>query len=93
MNTYSGIELGSTRIKAVTIDQDHTPLSSGSYQWASRLENGVWTYPLSPVWEGLTAALAEVTDRDSVCGMGVSGMMHGYLAFDEDWNLLTSFRT
>ena len=93
MNTYLGIELGSTRIKAVTIGQDHTPLSSGSYQWASRLENGVWTYPLSQVWEGLQAALAQVNDRDAICGMGVSGMMHGYLAFDKDWNLLTPFRT
>jgi len=93
MNTYLGIELGSTRIKAVTVDQDHTPLSSGSYQWASRLENGVWTYPLSQVWEGLQAALSQVNDRDAICGMGVSGMMHGYLAFDKDWNLLTPFRT
>ena len=93
MTGYLGIELGSTRIKAVTVDENHTPLSSGSYQWASRLENGVWTYPLSQVWEGLKAALLQIDHRESIRGMGVSGMMHGYLAFDEDWNLLTPFRT
>ena len=93
MNTYLGIELGSTRIKAVTVDSNLTPHSSGSYQWASRFENGVWTYPLSQVWEGLQEALSQVEHRDTIHGMGVSGMMHGYLAFDKDWNLLTPFRT
>ena len=88
-----GVEFGSTRIKAVTIDGAHSPVSSGDYTWASRFENGVWTYPLDEVWTGLKAALAGVQDRDQIAAMGVSGMMHGYLAFDEDWNLLTPFRT
>ena len=90
---YLGIELGSTRIKAVAVDEGYSPVSSGSYTWASRYENGIWTYPLDRVWEGLRAALAGVAGRDRVAAMGVSGMMHGYLAFDRDWNLLTPFRT
>ena len=50
MNTCLGIELGSTRIKAVTIDEGFKPVSSGDYTWASRYENGVWTYPLEEAW-------------------------------------------
>ncbi len=92
-NFCLGIELGSTRIKAVAIDERHVPVSSGDYTWASRLENGVWTYPLSEVWTGLKAALSGVEGRESIAAMGVSAMMHGYLAFDKDWNLLTPFRT
>ena len=88
-----GIELGSTRIKAITIDEHHTPVSSGDYTWASSYENGVWTYSLDEMWAGLKAALFGVENRESICAMGISGMMHGYLAFDKDWNLLTPFRT
>ncbi len=88
-----GIELGSTRIKAVAVDGQHTPVSSGDYTWASSLENGIWTYSLDEVWTGLKAALSGVEHRESVCAMGVSAMMHGYLAFDKDWNLLMPFRT
>ena len=88
-----GIELGSTRIKAVAVDGQHTPVSSGDYIWASSLENGLWTYSLDEVWTGLKAALSGVERREAVCAMGVSAMMHGYLAFDKDWNLLTPFRT
>ncbi len=88
-----GIELGSTRIKAVTIDERHTPVSTGDYTWASSYENGVWTYSLDEVWKGLKAALSGVEGRESICAMGISAMMHGYLAFDVDWNLLTPFRT
>ncbi len=91
--TYLGIELGSTRIKAVTVGGDFTPVSSGDYTWKSGYENGVWTYSLEEVWTGLKAALAEVEGRESIAAMGVSAMMHGYLAFDADWNLLTPFRT
>ncbi|MBQ3199303.1 MAG: ATPase [Firmicutes bacterium] len=91
--TYLGIELGSTRIKAVTIDEAHQPVDSGDYTWASSYENGVWTYDLAEVWQGLKAALAGIEDRGSIAAMGVSGMMHGYLAFDADWNLLVPFRT
>jgi sugar (pentulose or hexulose) kinase len=93
MKTCLGIELGSTRIKAVTIDDGFKPVSSGDYTWASRYENGVWTYPLEEVWTGLKAALSKVEGRDQIAAMGVSAMMHGYLAFDKDWNLLTPFRT
>ena len=93
MNTCLGLELGSTRIKAVSIDEAFQPVSSGDYTWASRFENGVWTYPLEEVWTGLKAAISKVEDRQTVAAMGVSAMMHGYLAFDRDWNLLTPFRT
>ena len=93
MKTCLGIELGSTRIKAVAIDGCFRPISSGDYTWASRYENGVWTYPLEEVWVGLKSALSKVEDREEISAAGVSAMMHGYLAFDEDWNLLTPFRT
>lgn len=91
--TYLGIELGSTRIKAVTINEAHRPVDSGDYTWASSYENGVWTYDLAEVWQGLKQALAGIEERSSIAAMGVSGMMHGYLAFDADWNLLVAFRT
>ena len=93
MKTCLGIELGSTRIKAVTIDGGFRPVSSGDYTWASRYESGVWTYPLEEVWVGLKSALSQVEDRESIAAAGVSAMMHGYLAFNKDWNLLTPFRT
>ena len=57
------------------------------------VENGVWTYDLAEAWQGLRTALSGVENRDSIAAMGISGMMHGYLAFDKDWNLLTPFRT
>jgi len=88
-----GLELGSTRIKAVAIDSDFRSVSTGDYTWASRYENGVWTYPLNDVWTGLKTALTQIEDRSKISAMGVSAMMHGYLAFDKDWNLLTPFRT
>ncbi len=93
MKTCLGVEFGSTRIKAVTVDGAFRPVSSGDYTWASRYENGVWTYPLEEVWTGLKAALAQVKDRDGIAAAGVSAMMHGYLAFDSEWNLLVPFRT
>ena len=92
-NTYLGIEFGSTRIKAVAIDEAFVPVSSGDYTWASSYENGIWTYDLAEVWKGLKQALSGIENRDGIAAMGVSGMMHGYLAFDKDWNLLTPFRT
>ena len=91
--TLLGIELGSTRIKAVAIDEKHVPVSSGDYTWKSTYENGIWTYDLAEVWTGLKVALAGVENRESVQAMGISAMMHGYLAFDENWNLLVPFRT
>lgn len=96
MNTMKatlGIEFGSTRIKAVAIDSAYQPVSSGNYTWASRYENGVWTYDLEEVWIGLRSALSKVEGRENIAAMGVSAMMHGYLAFDKEWNLLTPFRT
>ena len=91
--TYLGIELGSTRIKAVAIDGAHKPVSSGDYTWKSTYENGIWTYDIAEVWQGLKTALSFVKNRENISTMGISGMMHGYLAFDKDWNLLVPFRT
>ena len=93
MRNTLGIELGSTRIKAVAIDEKYVPVSSGDYTWKSSYENGVWTYSLDEVWKGLKAAVSGVENRESIKAMGVSAMMHGYLAFDKDWNLLVPFRT
>jgi sugar (pentulose or hexulose) kinase len=100
--TALGIEFGSTRIKAVLIGADHAPLASGSYEWENRYENGVWTYHLDEVWAGLQASYrqlsAEVLEKygiplQAVGVIGFSGMMHGYLPFDRDGNLLAPFRT
>ena len=96
-DAFLGIELGSTRIKAVLIDENFAPVASGGYTWASRYENGIWTYDLTQVWEGLRQVLAELKEKTpgeiSLRSAGVSAMMHGYLAFDKDWNLLVPFRT
>ena len=91
--TCLGVELGSTRIKAVAIDEAHIPVSSGDYTWKSAYENGVWTYDLLEVWKGLKVALSGIENRGSIAAMGISAMMHGYLVFDRDWNLLVPFRT
>ncbi|MGN1280192.1 MAG: xylulokinase [Limosilactobacillus sp.] len=97
-----GIELGSTRIKAVLINSQFETVSSGSYTWENKFENGVWTYPLDQVWEGIQSAyakiLADVQSRYHVSltkigSIGVSAMMHGYLPFDKDDHLLVPFRT
>ncbi len=97
-----GIEFGSTRIKAVLIDEDHKPLASGDYVWENRLEDGFWTYHEDEIWTGLKAAYAnlkkDVADKYGLkltrfAAMGFSAMMHGYLAFDEKGNLLVPFRT
>lgn len=100
--TVLGIEFGSTRIKAVLIDEAHKPLASGSYDWENRYENGVWTYHLEDVWTGLQAAYRNLSDEvrakyntplQTVGAIGFSGMMHGYLPFDKAGNLLAPFRT
>src|SRR3954454_12194560 len=87
-----GIELGSTRIKAVLVGPDHAPLASGSHDWENQFVDRVWTYSLESVWSGLQASVAALLDdaeqrhgvRPSTVGaIGVSAMMHGYLAFDE----------
>ena len=72
-----GLELGSTRIKAVAIDENHVPVSSGDYTWKSSFENGVWTYSLEEVWKGLKTAVAGLENRENIAAMGVSAMMHG----------------
>ena len=87
-----GIEFGSTRIKAVLIDDAFRPVASGDYTWKSELRDGVWTYELDEAWHGLRTAL-QALGPVQVDAMGISAMMHGYLAFDKDWNLLTPFRT
>lgn len=101
-NTTLGIELGSTRMKAVLIGPDYAPLASGGFDWQNRFENGVWTYHLDDVWKGLQASFsslsAQVQERYGVPlvttgALGVSAMMHGYLAFDQNNELLVPFRT
>ncbi len=100
--TALGIELGSTRIKAVLVDADSRPIASGSHDWENQFVDRMWTYSLDAVWTGLQecfAALREDVRRrygvevTTFAAMGVSAMMHGYLAFDADGELLTPFRT
>lgn len=100
--TSLGIELGSTRIKAVLIGPDHEPLATGGHAWENRLVDGVWTYDLEDVWDGVRASVADLAadvERrhgvrlTGVGRIGVSAMMHGYLAFDEDGRQLVPFRT
>ena len=100
--TSLGIELGSTRIKAVLIDDEATPIASGSHTWENRFENGVWTYSLDDIHTGLRSCYKnlknDVKNRygielTEVGSIGVSAMMHGYMAFDSEGNLLTPFRT
>jgi len=100
--TVLGIEFGSTRIKAVLIGEDHAPIASGSHDWENRYKNGVWTYSLEDIWTGLQDSYRKLsnevfknynTSLHMIGAIGFSGMMHGYLAFDEDENLLVPFRT
>jgi len=100
--TALGIEFGSTRIKAVLIGEDHTPIASGSHDWENRYENGVWTYSLEDVWAGLQESYRALTKEVSekyntplrtIGALGFSGMMHGYMAFDKSGKLLVPFRT
>ena len=100
--TYLGIEFGSTRIKACLVGKDLVPVAGGSHSWENRLENGVWTYSRENIISGLQDCYADlkkdVTDKFGVTlttfgGMGISAMMHGYLAFDDNDELLVPFRT
>ena len=97
-----GIELGSTRIKAVLLDENLLPVASGSHEWENRLVDGVWTYTMQDITHGIQSCYADlkkdVRERfgvpvTQVAAIGVSAMMHGYLPFDDQWNLLTPFRT
>ena len=100
--TALGVEFGSTRIKAVLIGEDHTPLASGSHEWENRHENAVWTYSLEDVWNGLQDSYRNLSNEVSekygvqiktIGAIGFSAMMHGYMAFDKDGKLLVPFRT
>jgi len=94
MKKFLGIELGSTRIKAVIIDENFTILASGSHGWENKLENGYWTYSLEDVWRGIQGACSGIGEAlANIDGIGVSAMMHGYLAFDKNGGLLIPFRT
>lgn len=100
--TYLGIELGSTRIKAVLLGEDYKPLASGSHTWENEFKNGYWTYSMNDVWAGLKNCYRDLKEQvkkqygitlTKVDAMGISGMMHGYLPFDKDGNQLAEFRT
>jgi sugar (pentulose or hexulose) kinase len=100
--TSLGIELGSTRIKAVLIDTHYTPIATGSHDWENKLENGVWTYHLDDVWNGLQNCFRNLAldvknqyglPLSGVGAIGISAMMHGYLVFDKNGNQLVPFRT
>ncbi len=100
--TYLGIEFGSTRIKAVLIDDSYAPIAGGEHTWENRYENGIWTYSPDDIIGGLQScysALVKDTEEkygvipESYGAIGISGMMHGYMAFDKDDNLLVPFRT
>ena len=93
MNNFLGIEFGSTRIKAVVINENYTPICSSDYTWKSSFENGVWTYDINEAIKGLKVVLEKLEIKENIKSVGISGMMHGYLAFDKDWNLLVPFRT
>lgn len=97
-----GIEFGSTRIKAVLIDETHAPIAMGTHDWENRLEKGIWTYSLDDIWTGLQDCYASLAKDvkakydlalTKIDAIGFSGMMHGYMAFDKDDNLLVPFRT
>ena len=100
--TSLGIEFGSTRIKAVLTGEDSVPLASGSHEWENRYENGIWTYSLEDVWQGLQDCYRNLaqevrntygTELARTGAIGFSAMMHGYLAFDKNGELLVPFRT
>ena len=100
--TAMGIEFGSTRIKAVLVDESHQPIAMGTHDWENRLENNIWTYSLDDIWNGLQGCYKSLTDDvkekygvalTTIGSIGFSGMMHGYMAFDKDGKLLVPFRT
>lgn len=101
-NSILGIEFGSTRIKAVLINKNYEPIASGSFTWENTLENGIWTYPLKEIHQGLQMCYADLKKDvfqkyniklTKFASCGISAMMHGYLAFDSNNKLLVPFRT
>ena len=101
-NAVLGIELGSTRIKAVLINSANEPIAQGGSDWENALVDGYWTYSLDDVWNGLATCVKNLkqdvqekygVQLTSTKALGISAMMHGYLAFDKNNNLLVPFRT
>lgn len=101
-DTILGIEFGSTRIKSVLIDKNHNTIASGGHEWENQLIDGVWTYSLDMIWKGIQSSYRDLCENikkqydvelKSIGAIGVSGMMHGYLAFNQQGELLTPFRT
>lgn len=97
-----GIEFGSTRIKAVLIDENNAPIASGSHEWENQLVDNIWTYSLDAIWAGLQDAYAQMAadvkkqydvEVEKLAGLGFSAMMHGYMVFDENDEILVPFRT
>jgi len=97
-----GIEFGSTRIKAVLIDEDYNPIASGAHDWENRLENGIWTYSLDDIWTGLQDCYSKLVDDVKAqygitltrfAAIGFSAMMHGYMPFNKEGELMVPFRT
>ena len=100
--TALGIEFGSTRIKAVLIGEDHKPIASGNYDWENRYESGIWMYSLEDIWTGLQESYRKLSSQvrekynislRNISVIGISAMMHGYMAFDKNENQLVPFRT
>mgnify|MGYP000165790975 CR=1 FL=1 len=98
-----GIELGSTRIKAVLIDRENRPIAQGSHTWENQLVDGLWTYSIEAIWSGLQDCYADLRSNvkklydgieiESLAAIGVSAMMHGYMPFNEKEEILVPFRT
>ena len=97
-----GIEFGSTRIKAVLIDQENKPIAQGSHSWENQLVDGLWTYSIEAIWHGLQDCYADLrsnvkelydTEIESLAAIGISAMMHGYMAFNKKEEILVPFRT
>ena len=97
-----GIEFGSTRIKAVLIDEDNNPIAQGSHEWENQLVDGLWTYSIDAIWKGLQDCYADLRKNvnaeygceiKQLAAIGISAMMHGYMAFDKGQNILVPFRT
>lgn len=97
-----GIEFGSTRIKAVLINENNEPVASGSHEWENRYDNGIWTYTLEDIWGGVQDSYRSMVQDakekygvqiTKLAAIGFSGMMHGYMAFDKSGELLVPFRT
>lgn len=97
-----GIEFGSTRIKAVLIDQDNKPIAQGAHEWENQFVNGLWTYSIDAIWNGLQDCYANLcadvkkqydTQIETLAAIGISAMMHGYMAFNGQEEILVPFRT